>query len=181
MARLPQADPGLYSSPTPLSAPFIAGLENARWPGRCQQVVDPIRDGSARKGRTTWYLDGAHTVESLKACAEWYASPNVSLPAEDQKDQPYVLSSIIQWTERPWSDGSPSSNVKRALIFNCTSGRSGMSFVTTLLENIAAQLEKHGYTSLVVGHPGFFDAAIFCTNVTYADGNFKGGESGYYG
>lgn len=72
----------MSTSPIPLPAPFIAGLENARWPGRCQQVIDPARDGTgANLGKTIWFLDGAHTIESLKACAEWFASPGVALPA----------------------------------------------------------------------------------------------------
>lgn len=44
-------------------------LESARWPGRCQEVEDRQ---SSRKG-VTWYLDGAHTVESLQCCADWFA------------------------------------------------------------------------------------------------------------
>lgn len=39
------------------------GLESARWPGRCQLV----EIGSER-----WHLDGAHTVESLGVCGEWF-------------------------------------------------------------------------------------------------------------
>ncbi|KAF8323781.1 FolC bifunctional protein [Clavulina sp. PMI_390] len=152
MARLLEPTSGMFSSPTPLSAPFIAGLENARWPGRCQTVIDPSRSGSEGKPNTTWYLDGAHTVESLKACAEWYTTPGVGLRDE----------------------GNTESSPQRVLIFNCTSGRSGLTFINTLLENIAAQLEKHASTSLLADHPGFFDTVIFCTNVTYADGKFKG-------
>ena len=47
-----------------------AGLEETRWPGRCQTIVDrhPGRRG------VTWYLDGAHTVESLQCCAEWFVN-----------------------------------------------------------------------------------------------------------
>jgi folylpolyglutamate synthase len=81
-SQLPAAKPGESTSPTPLSGPFTAGLENARWPGRCQTVVDPLRDGDGGKCATTWYLDGAHTVESLTACAQWFVSPGVTLPSE---------------------------------------------------------------------------------------------------
>lgn len=45
-----------------------AGLEETRWPGRCQTIVDQHPD---RKG-VAWHLDGAHTVESLQCCAEWF-------------------------------------------------------------------------------------------------------------
>ena len=60
-------------APTTLSEAFVKGLENARWPGRCQEVVDPTHPG------TTWYLDGAHTKDSLEFCAAWFFSPKVGL------------------------------------------------------------------------------------------------------
>lgn len=41
------------------------GLERARWPGRCQLVREP------KEGRR-WWLDGAHTVESLEGCGLWF-------------------------------------------------------------------------------------------------------------
>ena len=50
----------------PLPATFIEGLKAARWPGRCQTVIDPTFPPIA------WFLDGAHTVESLECCIEWF-------------------------------------------------------------------------------------------------------------
>lgn len=76
---LSQRSPEDYpESLNPLPKAFVAGLENARWPGRCQQLPDTTREN------LTWYLDGAHTVESLTCCAEWYASPEtgISNPSE---------------------------------------------------------------------------------------------------
>lgn len=58
---------------TPLPAKYIKGLENARWPGRCQAVLDPAHE------RSTWFLDGAHTIESLACCGDWLVSPHVGL------------------------------------------------------------------------------------------------------
>ncbi|KAG5513475.1 hypothetical protein PMAC_000906 [Pneumocystis sp. 'macacae'] len=42
-----------------------AGLENAFWPGRCQ-----LR----KENNISWYLDGAHTIESIKEAVIWYAN-----------------------------------------------------------------------------------------------------------
>ncbi|KAF9057696.1 FolC bifunctional protein [Panaeolus papilionaceus] len=114
---------------------FQEGLANAKWPGRCQTIVD------SKRPNTTWYLDGAHTVESLKFCAEWFATPGVGVLSKDSK---------------------------QILVFNCTSGRSGESFLQIIKETILAKLEK-SFMELP-----FFDEVIFCTNVTYADGHFKG-------
>jgi len=138
--------------PTPLSPVFIAGLENARWPGRCQQVVDPARE------QTRWFLDGAHTNESLRCCVDWYVSPDVGLRAMT----------------------SPT----RVLVFNCTKGRSGSEFLGTILQHISQQLRLYGNQQLqdaegTLPHNGFFDHVIFCTNVTYADGSFKGDLTSY--
>lgn len=51
----------------------VEGLEAARWPGRCQIVPD------GKKDDVTWYLDGAHTEESLQCCLEWFVSPEAGL------------------------------------------------------------------------------------------------------
>ncbi|THH11485.1 hypothetical protein EW145_g640 [Phellinidium pouzarii] len=128
-------------APTTLSAAFVSGLENTRWPGRCQTVPDPSLKG------TTWFLDGAHTVESLECCVQWFFSPAVGLWEKVHKPV-------------------------RIFIFNCTHGRSGSSFLLTVLSKMKAQLQLHGKGDIDPNH--FFDHVIFCSNVTYADGGFKG-------
>jgi folylpolyglutamate synthase len=55
-------------APDPLPKEIVQGLEMARFPGRCQIVED---SSPQRKG-VTWHLDGAHTLESLKCCADWF-------------------------------------------------------------------------------------------------------------
>ena len=60
------------------------------------------------------------------------------------------------------------------MIFNCTSGRSGNTFLSAMLSKATEQLKKYGHD----GDAGkLFDQVIFCANVTYADGGFKGGKS----
>ncbi|ODV61546.1 tetrahydrofolate synthase [Ascoidea rubescens DSM 1968] len=53
---------------TSLSLPneFKIGLEKTQWLGRCQTLFD-----LAYKN-LTWYLDGAHTKESIEASANWF-------------------------------------------------------------------------------------------------------------
>lgn len=64
------------------------------------------------------------------------------------------------------------TKLTRVLIFNCTSGRSGHSFLATMHAKLIFQLKSYGKQEDV---DSFFDHVIFCTNVTYADGHFKGG------
>lgn len=46
---------------------FVRGLENAKWPGRCQIIED-----SKRKSDLIWYIDGAHTEDSVKNGSHWF-------------------------------------------------------------------------------------------------------------
>ena len=108
---------------------FIEPLRLTKWPGRCQKV---------NQGKTTWLLDGAHTVESLRSCGEW-----------------------------AWDEGKP-----EVLIFNCSGGRAGESLLLALLEAGARTAKKS-----VSEMGNAFESVIFCTNVTYMDGHFKGGMS----
>lgn len=47
----------------PLPKEFVEGLEQVVWRGRCE--VKEEED-------VTWYVDGAHTVDSLKMAARWF-------------------------------------------------------------------------------------------------------------
>lgn len=56
-----------------LSEAFVGGLERTRWPGRCQTVPD------TKNAYLTWFLDGAHTLESLDCCVKWFVTPEIAL------------------------------------------------------------------------------------------------------
>lgn len=66
---LPTLSKSLNTS-EPLPPVVVEALENTRWPGRCQT----IQDRSERRQKVTWHLDGAHTVESLVLCGEWFTT-----------------------------------------------------------------------------------------------------------
>ncbi|KAG8876239.1 Folylpolyglutamate synthetase [Serendipita sp. 405] len=121
----------------PLNEAYMRGLRATKWPGRCQTVPDP--DDS----KSTWFLDGAHTVESLTSCAEWFVSPGLGIKPE----------------------------ATRVLIFNCTHGRSGAELLGALQAGFKAQIQLHESATPA---EQLFDHVIFCPNVTYSDGTFKG-------
>eukprot|EP00013_Stygamoeba_regulata_P006896 CAMPEP_0177633426 /NCGR_PEP_ID=MMETSP0447-20121125/2831_1 /TAXON_ID=0 /ORGANISM="Stygamoeba regulata, Strain BSH-02190019" /LENGTH=571 /DNA_ID=CAMNT_0019135085 /DNA_START=467 /DNA_END=2182 /DNA_ORIENTATION=- len=60
--------------PVPLPSLIRSGLSNCYWPGRCQTVTRP-----SVYPRTTFYVDGAHTPESVRACLSWFS------PKDDSK------------------------------------------------------------------------------------------------
>lgn len=45
----------------------MKGLETTSWPGRAEVFNDP-------SGRLSFYLDGAHSPESMEACSNWFCS-----------------------------------------------------------------------------------------------------------
>jgi len=65
---------------------YAAGLEECTWPGRSQVLADPAFADAAGAGggatsRLTFYLDGAHTPESMVTCAAWFAEASSSAAA----------------------------------------------------------------------------------------------------
>lgn len=57
----------------PLPVEFIIGLNEVRWPGRCE-----IR----RERNLSWHIDSGHTMESIQAAATWFAS-QLPVPTSD--------------------------------------------------------------------------------------------------
>lgn len=59
---------------------FVAGLENAKWDGRCQ-----ILRNIPEYEKITWYIDGAHTLELINVASAWFKG------AVSKKDTAKVL------------------------------------------------------------------------------------------
>lgn len=63
---------------------YLHGLARTSWPGRGEIVHDvgfyprnlngEAKHNDLKMGTLTFYLDGAHTPESLEACAKWFSS-----------------------------------------------------------------------------------------------------------
>lgn len=60
---LEKLDSKFSPSPDRLPQEFIDGLEQVVWRGRCETKVE---------GNVTWYLDGAHTADSIKVASKWF-------------------------------------------------------------------------------------------------------------
>lgn len=140
--------PSSLVAPNPLPPTLVTALEQTRWPGRCQVSPDPVNEG------VRWFLDGAHTVESLQCCGEWFEEASLQRCAVRFLR---VRRACLTRIRAHSSDASV-----RALIFNCTSGRSGLSLLGTLLSSLSSQPFQH---------------VIFCTNTTYSTGASSGGAS----
>lgn len=131
------------------------GLENSRWPGRCQIVKPPLSSGNDDdRSSMTFYLDGAHTTDSLALCASWFVE----------------ASSRANREKKPL----------KALIFNCTNGRKSEELLGATLGSTESTLKGDQVGREKVGDfklaSQYFDEVRFCTNTTFKDGASAGGE-----
>lgn len=94
-----------------LTKPVAEALRSAFWPGRCQIVPAQNTAGA------TFFLDGAHTTESIAICVCWFVQ-QVSVSKEP-----------------------------RVFIFNCTNGRSGHTLLQTVLKEIGHSVPQDKITT----------------------------------
>ena len=120
-----------------LPAEYVAGLQAATWPGRGQIVEDPAvllqqettsssnnadssssssSSSASSSSRLTFFLDGAHTAESMATCGRWFADAVAAVPQR------------------------PELMTHRVLLFNCMQERDP----TALLQPLISTLDARG-------------------------------------
>jgi folylpolyglutamate synthase len=72
-AVMTKLDPTFEMSPDKLPREFVEGLEQVVWRGRCETKVE---------GNVRWFLDGAHTADSLKVAAQWFGLESALHPGK---------------------------------------------------------------------------------------------------
>lgn len=111
--RLQQLQQGL------LPQEYCQGLARAAWPGRSQVVPDPkFQQQGSSSSRLTFFLDGAHTPESMITCGTWFAQVASAAAANNQQQQQQVV---------------------RVLVFNCMKERDP----AVLLPHLHSELQQH--------------------------------------
>ncbi len=121
---------------------FVDGLEQVVWRGRCEVKID---------GNICWYLDGAHTSDSLKFAAKWFSGEISKRSYHNSDNSQYLANKLC-------------SNGPKVFIFN----QQGRPEAVELLEDFYKALEAEKIVR--------FDHVIFCTNVTYAKEGYKKGK-----
>jgi len=119
-----------------LPAEYIAGLEAVRWPGRGQIVHDygnNVQNSSAKSddfaviplsSRLTFFLDGAHTAESMATCGRWFADAikvDEKLLKEEGKEE------------------EKEDSTHRVLVFNCMRERDPNALLQPLISTLHDQ------------------------------------------
>ncbi|KAF0976487.1 hypothetical protein FDP41_004386 [Naegleria fowleri] len=107
--------------PFHLSEAYINGLRECKWPGRCQVLSFP---------GLSFYIDGAHTDESLDLCRKWFVSCMEKNQVSQQLDDNYYFSSdneenasLTSERRRQAQNAATTSTHKKILVFNFTGPR----------------------------------------------------------
>ena len=90
---------------------FVKGLQLTKWAGRAEVIHDP-------SGRLSFYLDGAHSPESMEACANWFCS-TIQAEGNSKVAEPNNSSqlSILGTDDEKWN--SRGTMVKRVSTSTC--------------------------------------------------------------
>ncbi|KAI3472240.1 hypothetical protein Pfo_029728 [Paulownia fortunei] len=124
---------------------FLRGLSTARLSGRAQIVYDSSLKSSdmagvngSTSGDLVFYLDGAHSPESMEACARWFSSA-----VKEELNQSSVPS-LSSNPQEVWSNGhaqlgkNESDKIsKKILLFNCMDVRDPQILLPTLVDTCA--------------------------------------------
>ncbi|KAL3685754.1 hypothetical protein R1sor_003776 [Riccia sorocarpa] len=119
---------------------YVRGLAKTCWPGRCEIVEDNVaihdeepslRSTQFKFGRLQFFLDGAHSPESMEACGKWFSeAAKLEERPKDMKDR--VSNQGLQAED----DG----RFRRVLLFGCMPRRDPMA----LLPPLVNQFSQHG-------------------------------------
>ncbi|KAL0728556.1 hypothetical protein Bca4012_024649 [Brassica carinata] len=97
---------------------FIKGLATASLQGRAQVVPDQFIE-TRTSGDLVFYLDGAHSPESMEVCAKWF-SLAVKGDNQSQRSEHLVNGGSSGSSHHKWSG---EGNCQQILLFNCMSVR----------------------------------------------------------
>lgn len=120
----------------PLPKKFRKGLQETQLGGRCD---------TRHEKNVSWYIDGGHTLESIRVAGEWFASQIIA-----------HSSAAAAAAE------AAASNKPRVLIFN-----------QQTRDSVALARALHQTLSDALGSEKPFTHAVFCTNVTYKEAGYR--------
>lgn len=107
---------------------FKMGLELTQWDGRCQKLLKPdFKD-------IDWYVDGAHTAESIKVCTKWI--------------------NLTKFGE----------NREKVLIFNQQGRENAVTLLKTLHQGLEIKFDKVIFTTNITWTSGYNSELVSMNN-----------------
>jgi folylpolyglutamate synthase len=139
----------LLPSPENIPARFKRGLESAKLPGRFE-----VR----KNGNIEWFIDGAHTIDSIEAVGKWFAK---RFGEACQKDNPPTAAVLIFNQQ----DRDTEELIRKLL---ATLSKS-MGSANSVTASDAEPTIVGGRKGWIPTPSGFFTHAAFCTNIPFKD------------
>ncbi|KAL0402822.1 UNVERIFIED_CONTAM: Folylpolyglutamate synthase [Sesamum radiatum] len=115
---------------TSLPDEFIKGLATASLQGRAQIVPDQFIE-SESPGDLVFYLDGAHSPESMDVCANWFCLAT-------KEDSPHNQCSDSKGLQKSGQNEPYRKNATQILLFNCMSVRDPQLLLPRLVNACAS-------------------------------------------
>ncbi|XP_057547941.1 folylpolyglutamate synthase isoform X2 [Amaranthus tricolor] len=150
---------------------FLRGLSSARLPGRAQIVYDDIsKSSNTNTGELVYYLDGAHSPESMDACARWFSK---TVSGHQTSASMSSLKSLHEdglgdVKQNGFSIGEKGHNIteaKQILLFNCMEVRNPQILLPRLVE-ICASSGVHFSGALFVPSVSKYNKVVSGSSVT---------------
>ncbi|THU63355.1 hypothetical protein C4D60_Mb01t14910 [Musa balbisiana] len=119
---------------------FLRGLSTARLGGRAQTIIDKpkmleqISDGNS--GDLIFYLDGAHSPESMEVCARWFSSAVGE--AQQSVKNGFVKELGYSSLYENKDSGETKKASKKILLFNCMEKRDPQLLLPPLVDICAS-------------------------------------------
>ncbi|KAE9455909.1 hypothetical protein C3L33_12189, partial [Rhododendron williamsianum] len=138
----------LFQDENNLPDAFLRGLSTAHLSGRAQTVYDPVltshssSEGMASSsGDLIFFLDGAHSPESMEVCARWFSNAvkvNKNLPPSSSFKVGKVEELHINGFCHPDKEEELAKISKRILLFNCMEVRDPQILLPQLVHTCAS-------------------------------------------
>ncbi|KAJ7533027.1 hypothetical protein O6H91_13G030300 [Diphasiastrum complanatum] len=151
---------------------YVKGLKNVHLSGRAQVVRDTLLDSCENvvSKSITFYLDGAHSPESMEACAKWFCEAT-RLASPVNKSSPDSAGSNGALGIQANSEAAQYElGIRKVLLFNCMPERDPHLLFPPLL-NVCAQHGVQFHKALFV--PGYSSYTFLGTNLSSATGISK--------
>lgn len=119
---------------TTLPEQFIKGLSTAALQGRAQIIPDPVIE-SESPGNLVFYLDGAHSPESMDVCAKWFSFA-IKEESKQHESLSYPVHKDSRSLDKPVQTNHQEISGKSCtpiLLFNCMSVRNPQLLLPRLM------------------------------------------------
>ncbi|KAL9231390.1 hypothetical protein vseg_006624 [Gypsophila vaccaria] len=151
LQRTGHVDAHYQISASSLPEQFIKGLQAVKFEGRAQIVADQYTDAED----LVFYLDGAHSPESMEVCAKWFSR---AIKEDDQRvassnHQASDGSGLSLETSSGFHHSGAENSSTQILLFNCMSVRDPELLLPRLMKTCAS-------------HGVHFQQALFVPNVS---------------